>query len=345
MIPDSWRLRGTAAPALRRGFLVAIPVGIAVVVDIELRSPAAAAVTIGASITGFVAFDAPARTRFNWQLAIAPLIGASGALGALTGASPVVAVVTMAVFASVAALSVAVSRRLAIAALNCVLALLIGQGLASAAADPPQVLVLGGAGALAQAALSLVVALTQGPLERPRLISGARDAARQVRAALGLDSPSLRHAIRSGIALGSAVAVYHLVGLGRHGYWVPLTVLFVLKAGRAETNERIAMRAAGTLAGLAVATGLAVLVGEGVVANTAILVVSAACAYAMLTLEYALFTFAITIYIVTLSHALGESAVEAVDERGLATALGIVIVLLAFVVWRDRAPLPVQAPT
>ena len=96
---------------------------------------------------------------------------------------------------------------------------------------------------------------------------------------------------------------------------------------------------------LAVATGLAVLVGEGVVANTAILVVSAACAYAMLTLEYALFTFAITIYIVTLSHALGESAVEAVDERGLATALGIVIVLLAFVVWRDRAPLPVQAPT
>jgi uncharacterized membrane protein YccC len=96
------------------------------------------------------------------------------------------------------------------------------------------------------------------------------------------------------------------------------------------------MRVVGTLAGLALATGLAALVADSVAGKIAILVISAACAYAMLRIEYALFSFAITVYIVILAHAMGESAVEAVGERALATAIGIVIVALAFTVWRDR---------
>ena len=135
-----------------------------------------------------------------------------------------------------------------------------------------------------------------------------------------------------------------MIDLGRHGYWVPLTVLFVLRPGRADTDERIEMRVVGTLTGLAVATGLAVLVGHGVAANTAILTVTAACAYAMLMIEYALFTFAITVYIVTLAHAMGESAADAVGERALGTAIGVAIVILAFAVLRDRrAPLHARA--
>jgi len=75
-------------------------------------------------------------------------------------------------------------------------------------------------------------------------------------------------------------------------------------------------------------------------------VVTAAFAYAMLMIEYALFTFAITVYIVTISHAIGESAVDAVDERAIGTAIGVAICFLAFAVWRDRqAPLPAEAPT
>ncbi len=38
----------------------------------------------------------------------------------------------------------------------------------------------------------------------------------------------------------------------------------------------------------------------------------------------------------TLAHAVGESAVEAADERALGTAIGIAIAVLAFTVWRDR---------
>ena len=73
---------------------------------------------------------------------------------------------------------------------------------------------------------------------------------------------------------------------------------------------------------------------------------AAAFAYAMLLIEYALFTFAITTYIVTLSHAVGESAVDAVGERAIGTAIGVAIALLAFAVWRDRpAPSTAEAPT
>jgi hypothetical protein len=346
LIPSSWRLRGAAAPALRRGLLVAIPVGIAALVELELGTPATGAVTIGASITGFVAFDAPARTRFAWQLGVAPVIGFAAALGAITGDSAALAVPTMALFAGAGAMTVATSRRLSIAALTCVLALLIAQALSLEASDTPRILALGGIGALGQAALSLVVALGQGPLARVHPIDGARDALAAIRANLTLSSPSMRHAIRFGAALGLAVAAYHFVDLGRHGYWVPLTVLFVLRKSRAETYERIAMRAVGTAVGLALATGLAVLVGDYIAANVAILTIAAAVAYAMLAIEYALFTLGITVYIVVLAHALGESAVDAVGERALGTAIGIAIVMLAFAVWRDRSsPLPAEAPT
>jgi Fusaric acid resistance protein-like len=294
------------------------------------------AITVGASITGFVAFDAPARTRFWWQLASAPFIGAAAALGALTGDSAALAVPAIAVVGGVAAMARAVSLRLTVAAINVVLALLIAQGLRLEADDTILVLVFGAAGALAQAALSLVVALVQGPLERPHPIAGARAAAPAVRANLTLRSPILRHALRSGGALGAAVGAYHVIHLGRHGYWIPLTVLFVMSSIRAETYERIWMRAAGTVAGLAVATGLALLTDRHIAANVSLITVTAAAAYAMLRLEYALFTFAITIYIVTLSHALGQSAVGASDERVLGTAIGIGIVVLAFAVWRER---------
>jgi uncharacterized membrane protein YccC len=302
-------------------------------------------VTIGASITGFVAFQAPARTRFWWQLGIAPLIGIAAALGAITGDSAAVAVPSMAMVAGVAALCVGVSRRLAIAALNVVLAFLIAQGLSLEINDTAQILALGALGALAQAALSLIVALIQGSLERPHPIAGARAALATIGANLHLSSPTLRHAIRSGGALALAVGAYHVIDLGKHGYWIPLTVIFVLKPGRIETDERIEMRIAGTLLGLGFATGLAALVGENALANTAILTIAAAFAYAMLLIEYALFTFAITTYIVTISHAMGESAVNAVDERAIATAIGVGIALLAFAVWRDRPTPSAAAPT
>jgi uncharacterized membrane protein YccC len=55
---------------------------------------------------------------------------------------------------------------------------------------------------------------------------------------------------------------------------------------------------------------------------------------------------AITVYIVVLAHALGQAAFQAMDGRGIATVIGLVIAALGFVVLRDRrVPEPSTATT
>ena len=61
-----------ARPALRRGFLIALPVGAALLVELGLGAPTKGAVATGALLAGFVGLDAPARVRAGWQAAVAP---------------------------------------------------------------------------------------------------------------------------------------------------------------------------------------------------------------------------------------------------------------------------------
>ncbi len=305
-------------------------------VDLELDAAASGAIATGAMLAGFIAFDAPARSRLVWQLLSAPAIGAAGALGALTGEPGALAALTMAGFASVAGISVAVSRRLAIVGLTCVLALLLGQGLALSPDEAPEALLLGGAGVVLQALTSAIAWSRDRAVEPIDLAAGFRRARRAVRANLDLSSPSLRHALRWGTALGLGVALYHLIDFGRHGYWVPLTVLFVLRPEPNETIDRIGMRAAGTVGGLALATPLAELVGHDAVPAAIAIAIAAAFSFALLAIEYALFTAAITAFIILTAHALGQAAAQAAGQRALATLVGLAIVAAAVVLWGPR---------
>jgi hypothetical protein len=334
MVPAAWKLRAPLGPAVRRGLLAGVPIGAAFLVDLEANLSAAGAISTGALLAGFIAFDAPGRTRFAWQILAAPAIGAAAALGALTSEPGWLAVVTMGLFASTAALSVAVSPRLYIAALTCVLALLLAQGLAPSRDVAPEALPLGAAGAALQAVFSLATAALQPPVESlGRRLDDLRQVGKAIRESVAARSAALRHAVRWGLALAVGVATYHVVDLGPHGYWVPLTILFVLRPEESETVERIAMRAAGTVLGLLVGTPLAILVGGSPVAECVAITVAAAFSFALLAIEYALFTTAITCLIVLLSHALGQSALNAADERAIGTFLGIAIVVVVVGMW------------
>ncbi len=96
MVPRAWQMRAPLRSALRRGALAGVPVAAAFLVALELGLEAAGAVAVGAFLAGFVAFEAPPRTRCVWLLLSAPLIGASGAVGGLTGEPAVLAVTSMA---------------------------------------------------------------------------------------------------------------------------------------------------------------------------------------------------------------------------------------------------------
>ncbi|HVY95419.1 MAG TPA: FUSC family protein [Solirubrobacterales bacterium] len=325
---------GQPGPSLRRGALVAVPVGLALVLELGLGAPTRGAIGTGALLAGFPGLDAPAGPRAAWQAAAAPLIGLAAALGVLSSQTAVTAVLAMGVLGALAGYCFAVTLRLAIFGLSVALALLIAQGLFLAPGDAGPALLYGTAGGLLQAAWSLLVWLLADRAADDEASGWNRRATLAAFAAnLNLASPACRHAVRFGAALAAGVAIYRLFGLDDHGFWIPLTILFVMRPERDETYHRLVLRAIGTVLGLVIATALAEsLRGEDLVVGL-ILATSAALAYGLLTVQYALFTAAITVYVVLLTDTLGERAFEAAGQRALGTAVGILIAGLAFVFW------------
>jgi hypothetical protein len=345
-MPAAWAFRGDPIPAIRRGFLVAVPVAAALLAELALDDAVAGALATAAVLSGFLAFDAPARVRLRWQLFCAPLVGILAALGVLTSQTVPTAILGMLVVATLGGYAVAVSMRMMIAGLTVVLAFLLGQGLWLEPHQAWDALVLGTCGGLAQAAWAAVCwVVADREHERPfELRPATVEVAGKLRASLDLNDAALRHALRFGAAMAIGVAIYRLVGFHDHGYWVPLTILFVLKLDVSQTSERIGMRAAGTVAGLVLATALAEALSDAVIPTTIVLTIAAAFAFALLAIEYALFTTAITVYVVLLTDTLGSPAFAAAGERALGTVLGILVAALAFRVFRD-APLAVSSGT
>ena len=317
--------------------------------ELGLDSPTKGAIGTGAMLSGFAAMDAVARTRAAWQAAVAPLIGAAAALGALTAGSGALTVATMAAVACAAGYCFAVSLRFSIAGLMVALSLLISQGLFLAPADALPAFLLATAGGLVQAAFSLTIWAWEGTCRwrevhmdtaapaRParEAVWDWRGGVADLRSNLTLESRAFRHALRFGAAMAAGVATYRLLGMEQHGFWVPLTILFVLRPEEEETLHRLVLRAVGTVAGLVVATALAeALIGDEV-AVALVLAVAVGFAYGLLTVQYALFTTAITVYAVMLADTLGEGALHAAGQRAYATAIGIAIAGISFLIWSN----------
>ena len=344
LAPATWRLHAPLAGPLRRGALASAPVGIVSLVELTTDEPVWGGIATASLLSGFIAFTAPARVRTIWQLIFAPVVGMTAALGVLSTNPAGLAIAGMTACGIAGGYCVAVSPRLGVAGMMAVLGFLLGQGFLLDTNEAPRALAAGIAGGLLQAALSASVWwLSDRSRETPGLADRARSARKILRDNLTLASPSFRHALRWGSALGAAVAIYRIVDLQGHGYWIPLTVLFVLKPSTDDTWERVAMRTAGTVAGLVLATALAEALGATAVPVAIALTIAAAFAYALLRLEYALFTAAITVFVVLLTDSLGEGAFEAADQRAVATLLGIAVAAVAIMISaRDRKVAPAR---
>jgi hypothetical protein len=280
--------------------------------------------------------DAPAGPRAAWQAIVSPVIGLAAALGILTGSSALLAVPAMAVVGALAGYCYAVSLRLSIAGLSVALSLLIAQGLPLDAGDALPALVFATAGGLLQALWSLLVYAAGDRTEAGGASGWSGDEARAaLRGNLELDSVAARHALRFGAALAAGVATYWLLGMEDHGFWIPLTILFVLRPERDETMRRLVLRAVGTAAGLVIATALSFWLQDEPVALALVLTAATGLSYGLLTVQYALFTTAITVYAVVLADTLGDPALTAAGQRGAATAIGIAIAGTAFVLWSN----------
>jgi Fusaric acid resistance protein-like len=323
---------GPAAPgpALRRGALVAVPIAAALIAEFALGWPSRGAIATGAFVCGFTALDAPAGPRAAWQAACAPLVGAAAAIGILSSQWAPAAVLAMGLVAAAAGFCFADNLRLAFVGLCVTVALMISQGLFLPTSDALPALAYGTLGGLVQAGWALCIWLVG---DRAGDNESGWDPARtraRLRANLTLDSPFARHAIRYGVCLAAGVAIYRVADLHEHGYWIPLTILFVLRPERDETDRRLILRIAGTFLGLALATGLALLFDGSQVWIAIALSLAAVLSFGLITVQYALFTAAITTYVVLLSDTLGEAPLHAAWQRALGTVVGIAIAWLAF---------------
>jgi len=324
-------------PAIRRGALLAVPIGLALVVELGFDAPTQGALAAGALINGFPGMDAPAKLRAGWQAATAPLIGFAACLGVLSSQTAPTAVLALGLLGLLAGYCFAVSLRLAIVGLSVTLGMLIAQGLFLTAGDALPALLWGTVGALTQTLWSLAVWIARDrATDEPEKAWDPGAALAALRANLSLDSESARHGIRFGAALAAGVAAYRILGLHQHGFWIPLTILFVMRPDRGETDKRLVLRALGTAVGLFLATAIAeAFVGDDLVIGVA-LTVAAALSFGLLTVQYALFTAAITTFVVLMSTVVGEGAFEAAGQRATGTVLGIAIAFIAWRLWPNR---------
>jgi uncharacterized membrane protein YccC len=114
------------------------------------------------------------------------------------------------------------------------------------------------AGQLRAAVETVRTGATEGRSEDEPAVYGVRrlrDPVAILRANLAPDSAVLRHAARVALLVAGSDLVVRLGGADR-GYWVPLTVLVVLRPDFATTFQRSSMRVLGTIVGLLLATGL-----------------------------------------------------------------------------------------
>ncbi len=342
---DAWRLSGPLGAPLRQAAITAIPVGVAVLIDLETDEVFWGGLAGATQLAGFIAFDAPARVRSAWQLICTPLLGLVAALGVLSTDPALLAVAGMTICGIAGGYCVAGSPRLAVTGMITVLAFLLAQGFMLDPGDAPRAAAAAIAGGLIQALTSAIVwMVSDRRTESPGFAERARGTREALSRNLNFASPALRHSLRWGIALGASVAIYRFVDLQGHGYWIPLTVLFVLKPSADDTWGRMAMRTVGTIAGLLLATGLAEGLGSSPAPVAIALAAAGAFAYALLALEYALFTAAITVFVVLLTDSLGETALKAADQRALGTALGIAVAAVAVLLTTRSGSEPRRQP-
>jgi hypothetical protein len=153
----------------------------------------------------------------------------------------------------------------------------------------------------------------------------------QVRGMIAGRAPGLGHAVTLALAVSAAELLYRVLDMP-NGYWVPMTVLLILRPAARETAARALARLVGTLCGAGLLTLLMALLRPAVPVLVGLIAATAWTCYAFLRVNYAILSLAITMYVVLLSAIAGLPEPLVALHRAVATLLGGVIALLAHLV-------------
>ncbi|MER6037373.1 FUSC family protein [Streptomyces sp. NPDC001835] len=169
-------------------------------------------------------------------------------------------------------------------------------------------------------------------LVRPTLLRLVPVVVRAVRRELRRDSPVFRHAVRLAAVATLGYLIAARLPLG-HGYWAPIASVMVMRPDFHRTYARAVARFAGTLAGVALATGTVRALGTDAHVSGALAVVSAGLSYTLNRTGYAYSQCFTAAYVVFLLGMGGQAWEQTVPERVVLTLLGGALAMLAYVVF------------
>ncbi|MDE3134488.1 MAG: FUSC family protein [Acidobacteriota bacterium] len=155
---------------------------------------------------------------------------------------------------------------------------------------------------------------------------------RRMRSGANLQTAAGRHALRLAVVVPLTELLIQRLALPR-AYWAVVAASTVLRPGFGQTFTRGAERMLGTFLGVVVATLVAVGLdptGWGVVAVVAVL---AYCTYAVFPASFAVGIAMLTGVVVFLLHAVAPGTVQTALDRGIDTAIGGAIGLVAYALW------------
>jgi uncharacterized membrane protein YccC len=324
------------APRLAFGFAVRNAVGVAIPLVAGVIAddvPAGAVAGGGALIVGFADVGDTRRHRTIAMLATALLGSVSTFVGVLASDSELASLLVTGLWGLGTGLLVAGGPITGCVGLSATVALVVFAGNST---GPHAEIELAGftlAGGILQASLAALIPTRSGYPAHPHPLAALRSS---IAAALSWADPVGRHAVRLCLALSAATAIYRLLPVDR-GYWIPLTVLFVMRPEAGRTRTRILQRFLGTVIGLLAITLVVSVLEPG---DLVLALICATCmvpAYGYLWIDYTRFTTGIAGAVVALAAMLGLPEPIAALDRFLDTVVGLVLIA-AFLAFLPESP-------
>jgi uncharacterized membrane protein YccC len=167
---------------------------------------------------------------------------------------------------------------------------------------------------------------------------GRINALNEIRNNLTFRSTSFRHALRLGVATGLGgllASVFHLT----RGYWIPMTVVLVLKPNFGGTLQRSVQRITGTVCGALLAAVLVLYLKDPVVLFPMLALLSFAT-FTLRNRNYGLFALALTPMVMVMLDVAHPITTADSIFRILYTVIGSVVALISgyllFPTWESR---------
>ncbi|HET6607570.1 MAG TPA: FUSC family protein [Rhodopila sp.] len=295
---------------------------------------AALAATSGALIAGFGFFQQVSNRRGSVMLLVVTGMSLSAAIGTLVNVSWTLETACIALWGFAMGLATLVSLPLSWVVMQCAIALIVSAAIPAGLGDAIYRALLIGAGGLLQTILMEIVVFCFPRLEqvvnRPGAEVGALrtrlllDAVREAFAwhAAGLRFPCI-------LAFASALGnVLYRVAAIPDGWWVPMTMLLVMRPAVRETGSRTIGRIGGTIVGACAVTLLLAVMRPSHMVMAAMIVVTVWGCFASQRVNYALLTVCVTGYVALLFAYAGLPEPDVALYRLVATVLGGVLAVV-----------------